>query len=98
MMDSTTDQPNGPAWAAIVAAAVGCVAFGALVDLSQAFKPISNSLNVYDPVGDLSGKSIGGVFIWIVAWAVLHARWKRRDISSPRRWTEIVVVLIVLAL
>jgi hypothetical protein len=89
---------DGPAWAAIVASAVGCAGFGALVVLAEAFKPVSSALNLYDPVGDLSGKSIGGVLIWLVAWVILHAQWKYVTISSPRRLAAAVVILLALAL
>ena len=90
--------PSGPAWAAILAAGVGCAALGLLVDLAEASRAISNALNFYNPVGDLSGKTILAVIIWVGAWAVLHLRWKDRDVTSPNRILVLTLTLILLAL
>ena len=88
---------NGPVWAGILAAGIGCAALGVLVDLSEASKSISKALSFYTPTGDLSGKTILAVIVWIVAWAMLHARWKNRDVHSPKLVLTIALVLIVLA-
>ena len=90
--------PNGSAWAAILAAGVGCAVFGLLVDLAEASKAISAALNFYKPSGDLSGKSTIAVVVWLIAWAVLHARWKSRSIQSAGRIMAITLVLILLTL
>jgi len=90
--------PNGPAWAGILAAGVGCATLGLLVDLAEASKSFSNALNFYNPTGDLSGKTILSVILWLMAWAVLHTCWKNRRIQSPGKITFITVILIVLAL
>jgi hypothetical protein len=88
---------TGPVWAGILAAGIGCAALGALVDLAEASKSISSALTFYTPTGDLSGKTIIAIAIWIIAWAVLHARWKKRDVRSPKLVLTISLVLIVLA-
>ena len=90
--------PNGPAWAAILAAGTGCAVFGVIVDLAEASKAISNALNFYDPTGDLSGKTAVAVVIWIIVWAVLHARWKNRNVESPGKIMTVTVILILLAI
>jgi uncharacterized membrane protein len=90
--------PNGAAWATILAAGIGCFAFGALVDLAEASKAISAKLNIYNPAGDLSGKSTLAVIIWLVAWGILNARWKRKVITSPGGITAVTFILIVLAI
>lgn len=88
---------NGPVWAGILAAGIGCLALGILVDLCEASKSISKALSFYTPTGDLSGKSILAALVWIVAWVVLNARWKNRDVHSPKLVLTVTVVLIVLA-
>jgi len=95
----TSDQqlPSGPIWAGILASGIGCVALGALVDVSEASKAVSKALTFYKPTGDLSGKTIIAIVIWIAAWAALHARWKRRDIHSPRTVLTVTFLLILLA-
>jgi hypothetical protein len=90
--------PNGPAWAAILAAGIGCAVFGLVVDLAEASKATSNALNFYKPAGDLSGKTIVAIVVWIIAWAVLHARWKNRKLRSPGRIIALTLILILLAL
>ena len=90
--------PNGPAWAAILAAGVGCVTLGLLVDLAEAFKSVSNRLNLYNPTGDLSGKTLVAIVIWLIVWGVLHARWKNRRIECPKRIMAVTLIFIVLAL
>jgi magnesium-transporting ATPase (P-type) len=90
--------PNGPIWSGILAAGIGCTALGALVDLAEASKSVSNALNFYNPTGDLSGKTLLAVIIWLVAWVVLHARWRNREIQSPGKIMMITLVLVFLAL
>jgi hypothetical protein len=101
-MDAVTrnDQqiPSGGAWAAIVAAGIGCFAFGILVDFAEASTAVSNILNRYNPAGDLSGKSCGAVLVWLLAWTILHLRWKNRNIDSPGKLTAIALILILLGL
>lgn len=98
-MNSSDDSPvNGPAWAAVLAAAVGCACFGILVDLTEAFHGFSRALNFYNPTGDLSGKSALAVAAWLVAWALLRFRWKGRDVNHPARVAVVSVVLILFAL
>jgi len=88
---------NGPVWAGILAAGIGCAALGVLVDLSEASKSVSKALTFYTPTGDLSGKTIIAIAIWIIAWAILHARWKNRDVRSPKLVLTVSLLLIVLA-
>jgi len=88
---------NGPAWAGILAAGIGCAALGALVDLAEASKSASKALTFYTPTGDLSGKTIIAIAIWIIAWGVLHARWKNRNVHSPKMVLTVSLLLIVLA-
>ena len=98
MISEDTTLPTGGAWAAILASAIGCVGFSVAADLAEVSKPISNVLNIYDPTGDLSGKSTFGVIVWLVAWALLHARWRTRNIKCPGRMTVISAIIVLLAL
>jgi len=91
-------MPNGPAWAGILAAGIGCAVFGLLVDLAEAFKNISHTLNFYPSEGDLSGKSMVAIAVWAGVWASLDARWKNRCIQSPARIMVVTLILLALAL
>jgi hypothetical protein len=89
---------NGGAWAAVLAAGIGCVTFGLLVDLAEAFSRVSQWLSFYKPVGDLSGKSAIAVGVWLVVWCILHFRWKGRHRSPGGVIATIAIVLIIVSL
>jgi fluoride ion exporter CrcB/FEX len=93
-----SESESGAIWAAILAAGIGCFAMGILVDLAEASKSVSNALNIYNPTGDLSGKSTLAVVIWLAAWGALHARWRKRDVTSPGKIMAITIVLLLGAL
>jgi hypothetical protein len=98
MNETASDRiPNGAAWAAILAAGIGCAALALCIDLAEACKPISNLLNFYDPVGNLSGKSSVGVAVWLIAWAILHAMWRNRNLPATKMIAAITLILIVLS-
>ena len=98
-MTNTSEKiPNGAAWAAILAAGIGCAAVGFFIDLAEGSKFFFDALKFYEPVGNLSGKTILGIVVWLIAWAILHARWKNREIASPGKITAITLILIILAL
>jgi hypothetical protein len=94
----TEALPTGPAWACILGAGIGCATLGLVVDLAEASKAVSSLLNFYHPTGDLSGKTAIAILIWLTAWAVLHARWKNRNIQSPQKIMAVTLVLILVAL
>ena len=99
MIEASSNRiPNGAAWAAILAAGIGCAAFGLAVDLAEAFKGVSNRLNLYNPVGDLSGKSAGAIVVWLVAWGVLHWRWKDRNLRAPGLVLTLAIILVLCGL
>jgi len=92
------NTPDGGSWAAVLAAAIGCAAIGVLTDLSEASKSISSALSFSKQVGDLSGKTSLGIFCWLIAWAFLHFRWRRRDLVAPARVAALSIVLIFVSL
>ena len=89
------DKPEGPVAAAVLAAGVGALALGILTTLAEASTGFKDFLNFYDPVGPLSGKTIGAVVVWLVAWGVLHLRYRDKAIESRKALT---VALILVAL
>jgi hypothetical protein len=89
------DKPEGPVAAAILAAGIGCFALGILTTLAEASETIKDWLNWNDDVGPLSGKTLGAVIVWLVAWAVLHVVYRARAFETRRALT-IALVLIAL--
>jgi hypothetical protein len=86
---------NGSAVAAILAAAIGSMAMGAVVVLNEA--GVFAAPTLYGPAGGVTGRTSLATLIWLVAWGVLHARWKSRDVRS-RSLYPISMVLIVLGI
>lgn len=85
MSDSETGRvalPNGAALAAFVASGIGVFAMG-LVSLLDAagVLPVPT---LYAPAGGVTGRTTLAVLTWLIAWAVLHARWKDRDMDTDR--------------
>lgn len=72
---------NGPAMAAILAAGIGALALGLFVILHEA--GVFSAPALYAPAGGLSGRSTFAVAVWLVSWAILHLRWKDREVSAP---------------
>jgi hypothetical protein len=94
-LGDTTDKPEGPIAAAILAAGIGSFALGLFTTLAEASEGFKEFLNFYDPVGPLSGKTIGAVAVWLLAWAVLHLAYRNQAVESRR---ELAVSLILIGL
>ncbi|GAB3243937.1 hypothetical protein [Nocardioides dilutus] len=87
------DKPEGPISAAILAGGVFALALGILTTLAEASVDIKDFLNFYDPVGPLSGKTIGAVVIWVVAWVVLHLMYRDKALESRKALTAALVLI-----
>ena len=86
---------NGPAAAAILAAGIGSLALGLFTTLAQAIPSIRSALNLYDPVGPLSGKTTVAIVIWLVSWAVFHGLWRHGQVNFTKAF---IATLIMIAL
>lgn len=73
------DHVNGAAMAALLSGAIGACAMGVFVLLHEA--AVYSAPALYGPAGGLSGRTTLAVVVWLVSWAVLHYRWRTRDIS-----------------
>lgn len=86
---------NGLAAAAILASGISSLVLGLFTTLAQAIPTISKALNLYDPVGPLSGKTTVAIVIWLLAWAVFHQLWKERQVNFNKVY---IATLIMIAL
>ena len=86
---------DGPLWAAILASGIGAFAMGFVVILNEAGVFVAPSL--YGPSGGVSGRTTVAVVVWLVAWAVLHRRWRSRSVGA-RRIRVVTLLLIGLGL
>src|SRR5690606_25128686 len=97
--ESSQAIPNGSALAAFTAAGIGAFAMGliSLLDAAGVFAVPA----LYDPAGGVTGRTTLAVLIWLIAWWILHARWRNRDLEAGRMHTIAVLLAvggIVLAL
>lgn len=90
-----TRTANGAAMAAFLAAGIGAFAVGFWVILSEA--GVFAAPTLYRPAGGVSGRTTFGVLTWLVAWALLHARWRGRSVA-PRTVFIATLVLTFLGL
>jgi hypothetical protein len=97
--DSETEaMANGPAWAAMLAASIGTVAFGSLTMLSECCARAPHFLLWYRPAGSLSGVAMCAILIWAGAWAILQAFWKRKRIENQRALMTLIFVFVLFSL
>ncbi|RPI88408.1 MAG: hypothetical protein EHM40_01640 [Chloroflexi bacterium] len=95
MATKISDKPNGPVAAALLAGGIGSALFGLIVFFAALSESFATALNWYNPVGPLSGKSILGVAGFFIAWVVLHALWKDKEINFSGISTASLVLLAV---
>jgi hypothetical protein len=86
---------NGAGWAAFLAAGIGAFATGLIVVLNEAGLLAVPAL--YPPAGGVSGRTTLAVLVWLVAWAVLHMRWRGRSLA-PGRLVTVISILIALGI
>jgi hypothetical protein len=75
---------NGPVAAAMLSCGFGCFVLGALAVAGDGSKSLAAALNFYNPAGPLSGVTTVSIALWLVAWLVLAARWKERNVAFGR--------------
>ena len=88
---------NGAAMAAVLGAGIGSFAMGAFVLLNEAGLFAAPAL--YGPGGGVTGRTTFATIVWLLAWAVLHARWRSREVAPGPvfTWTVVLVVLAIVA-
>jgi integral membrane sensor domain MASE1 len=88
--------PNGAGAAAVLAAGIGSfllAVFAILADKSAAIKSLMNFSN---PTGPLSGVTTCAIVVWLAVWALMHTRWRSRNLALARV-NAVAFVLLVLA-
>ena len=87
----------GAAMAAVLGAGIGSFAMGAFVLLNESGLFAAPAL--YDPAGGVTGRTTLATIVWLLAWGVLHGRWRSREVAPGPvvTWTVVLVVLAILA-
>jgi len=90
--DATRDAgADGAAMAAFLAAGIGAFALGLIVILNEvgAFAPPA----LYAPAGGVTGRTTLAAVIWLIGWALLHRRWRDRQIDA--RPVFVIALLLI---
>lgn len=99
-MTATIDErrtlpANGAALAAFLSAGLGAFGMGLVVILDQV--GLFAAPTLYGPAGGVSSRTTLAAVAWLVAWAILHRRWRDRRLE-PRRVFAATLTLVVLGL
>jgi uncharacterized membrane protein YdcZ (DUF606 family) len=96
-MAKEIERPNGPVAAALLAGGIGSAVLGLVTlifELNDA-SAFAKSLNWYNPVGGLSGKSSLGIIAFFLAWVILHFIWKDKETDFTRISSISIALLLV---
>jgi hypothetical protein len=96
---STTTKANGPAVAAVLAAATGVFMIGFLNIAGEFVGTIRNLLTWNRDIGSVTGKAGVAVIVWLLVWALLGASYRGRDVDAGRllmiSWVLIIVGFVL---
>lgn len=84
---------NGAAMAAVLASGIGSFSIGLIVVLNEAGVFAVPAL--YGPAGGVSGRTTLAVVVWLVAWGVLHSRWRERNVDAARILTATLTLVVL---
>lgn len=90
-----TGLPNGSGAAALLAAGIGAFALAVLAIAGDRITAFGKLMVFYKPTGPLSGVTTCAIAIWLVVWAILDLRWKRRNVALGRVCAAALVLLVV---
>lgn len=78
-IERQAERPEGPAAAAVLAAGIGTFVLAVLVVVVEFSAAVKKLLTWSAAVGSLSGKTSVAVLAWLIAWAILHNRYRQRE-------------------
>jgi hypothetical protein len=84
------EEPNGPAMAAFLGAGIGVFTLGLIVVLGE--MGLLRVPALYAPAGGVTGRTTLAILVWLVAWAILHARWRKREVDAGRVGSYVIVL------
>ncbi len=72
---------NGSGAAAILSAAIGSFALSILAIAADQSNAIKAAFVFYKPTGPLSGVTTLTILLWLLIWAILEARWRKKNVA-----------------
>jgi len=91
--ETRVEVANGAALAAMLGAGIGAFAIGLFVIVNEAGLFAAPAL--YGPAGGVSGRTTFAAVIWLLAWAMLHMRWKDRQLDGRSVFVATLVLIAV---
>jgi hypothetical protein len=95
MTTAEINKPNGPVAAALLAGGIGSAILGLVTILVEASEGIRTSLNWYNPVGPLMGKSSVAIIAFVLSWLILDYLWKGKETNFNRVATVALILVVV---
>jgi hypothetical protein len=86
---------NGSGAAAILSAAIGCFVLAVLAIAADKSAGIKGTLSFYRPTGALSGVTTVAILIWLISWAILDLRWRKRTVPLAQMNTVAFLLLLL---
>ena len=87
--------PNGFGAAALLSAGIGSFALAVIAIASDRIPEFRRLMTFYTPTGPLSGVTTTALVLWLLAWGLLHLRWRKRNVRLPLVSAAAIVLLIV---
>jgi hypothetical protein len=75
---------NGSGGAAVLAAGIGSFALAILALAADKSAAIKSALVFYKPTGALSGVTTSAILLWLLIWAILEMRWRKKTVALGR--------------
>ena len=92
---SSSQIANGAGAAAVLAAGIGSFLVGFFAVLADKAPAIKNLMIFAKPTGPLSGVTTCAIVVWLLSWAVLHARWQGRSVALDRVAVGALMLLVL---
>jgi hypothetical protein len=93
MSGQESGPPTGSGAAAVLAAGIGAFFLAVLAIAADKVVSIKRLMVFYKPTGPLSGVTTSAILVWLVAWAILDARWRGRSVDAARVNTVAFILL-----
>lgn len=87
------ERPNGSGAAAILAAGVGSFLLAVFAIAGDKSAALKSFFTFSKSTGPLSGVTTSAIVVWLIAWAVLDALWKRRSVALAPIVTAALILL-----
>ena len=90
---NSAELTNGSGAAAILAAGIGCFMVAFFAILADKFASMKSLMIFYKPTGPLSGVTTAAILVWLISWAILELRWRKRNVALARVSTAALILL-----